>query len=763
LEALAEFSNFGGDMKKSIIVLAGFLLGATASQQSRAAAEAADESGALQEIVVTAEKREESAQKTPISMNVYTSAEIVQKGVVDLQSLAQTDPNLNFNRNGGEATLAIRGITTNNTTELGNPSVPVGVDNFFVNRAAALDSMLFDVERIEVLLGPQGTLFGRSSVGGLVNITSAKPTKDFEASSSLELGNYDAINIGGMLNLPINDWLQLRAAVSARKHDGYRTNTYDPLGSIPDRGDDEDSQAGRVTAAFEPSDHFHGWVNFQFESQGGVGPVIQQIQFVDLPNGDISRNKPNLGDPDAFPMYGMPWQRITDKVSKWNFVYDGLPAGISVTYLGGWDSYDWRHSTSSFSYFPFLAPDPSNLFLPIRPFIQTEAPVTQNHELRFTSAPTGFFTWQAGLYYFHELNTLNSQGIVNPGTTDAIPLLQFFYNVDTTSKAGYAQGALHFTEESQLSLGLRYSKDETTRNGIVAIPIVGVPPGPSGDGVYTSSKTTWHVGYDYNWTSRNLLYAKVDTGYKPGGFESCGTFLPEDVTTGEIGSKNRWAADTMQWNTAVFYSDYKNQQIDQFISTCPTGSVTTNAGKSKIYGLETDFKALVDQVGSFDLGFSYLHATYETLSLPPSNGNAGAPSCSRTEEIPQAGGTFAINCILDGNDMVQSPEFVVSAGFDHVWNVASGAVDFRLEGRYTAKQYFDPFNYNDTEQPAYTLLNSYLSYGRDTWKIGLYGRNLTNKGYLNYAQEFTTGGAQQYSYSYGAPRVFGVRLEAHVK
>ena len=128
-------------------------------------------SDTLEEITVTAQKREESAQKTPISMNVYESAEIAQKSIVDMQTLTQNDPNLVFNRNGGEATLAIRGVTTNNTTELGNPAVPVGVDNFFVNRAAALDSTLFDIARIEVLLGPQGTLFGRSSTGGLVNIT----------------------------------------------------------------------------------------------------------------------------------------------------------------------------------------------------------------------------------------------------------------------------------------------------------------------------------------------------------------------------------------------------------------------------------------------------------------------------------------------------------------------------------------------------------------------------------------------------------------
>ena len=732
------------------IGMIGMLTVRPAWSADEAAPAAADSLG---EIIVTAEKREESAQKTPISMNVYTAAEIAQKDVVDIQTLTQTDPNLIFNRNGGEATIAIRGVTTNNTTEIGNPAVPVGVDNFFVNRAASLDSLLFDIERIEVLLGPQGTLFGRSSIGGLVNITTAKPTKELEASGSLEVGNYNATNITGMLNLPVNDWLQVRVAGSSRRHEGYRANTYQPAGGQPDRADDEDSHAGRVSAMLEPTDNFKGWLSYQQEYQGGSGVAIQGIPFAPGANGDISHQKPDLGDPNAFPMYGTPWQRITDKVTKWNFAYSGLPADITIAYLGGYDTYDWRHSTSSFSYFQNFA-TPGNIFLPIRPFVQSEAPVTQNHELRITSASTGFLTWQAGLYYFKEKNNLDSAGILEPGTPDAFKFLEFIYHVNTESKAGYAQGSLHFTDASALSLGARYSKDDTTRNGTFSI--FGSPPGPNGDGMASSNKVTWHVGYDFNWTPTNLLYAKVDTGYKPGGFESCGSFNPETVTTGEVGSKNRWAANTMQWNAAAFYSDYKDQQIDQFIASCPTGSVTTNAGKSKIYGLETDFKALLNQIGTFDLGLSLLHATYSTLALPPTSGVVPTPAICTPDQTGK-------NCDLSGNTMIQSPKVVVSAGFDHVWDVLAGAVDWRIEGRYTGKQYFDPFNYADTTQQAYTLLNSYLNYKRDRWSAGIYGRNLTNKAYLNYGQEFATGGATQYSYSYGAPRVFGVRFEAYVK
>jgi iron complex outermembrane receptor protein len=748
-------------------LLAVVLIGLTGTHFAMSAEQPAV-ADALEEITVTAEKREESAQKTPVSMNVYSATEIVQKGVVDIQTLSQTDTSLMFNRNGGEAALTVRGITTNNTTEIGNPAVPVGVDNFFVNRAAALDTTLFDVQRIEVLLGPQGTLYGRSATAGLVNITTAKPTKDLAAAASLEYGNYNALNVDGMLNIPVNDWLQLRGAITARRHDGYRVSTYELLGAQPDRGDDADSHAGRVTAAFEPSDVFHGWVSYQLSDEGGAGPVLHTVLFNYLsPGGDVSHARPDLGDPNAFPIYGTPWQRISDKVAKWNFEYDGLPAGITASYFGGYDTLSWRHSTSSISFFSFLSTTP-NLFLPIRPFVQSEAPITQNHEIRLASAPTGFLTWQAGLYYFKEKNNLSSAGIVDPGSLTAQELLSFQYNVATDSKAGYAQGALHVTDDSALSLGARYSKDDVSRNGLFALPIFGIPPGPNGNGSYDSNKATWHVGYDWNVTPTNLAYAKVDTGYKPGGFSGCGTanydYSPETVTTGEFGSKNRWAANTMEFNAAAFYSDYKNEQIQQFIANCATGSLTENAGKSQIYGLEADFKALVDPIGTFGLGMTYLHAVYKELALPPNytpaSGVYSAATCAPSNLQKVGAG---VNCILNGNTMVNSPRFVVAASFDHAWETGPGTVDFEVDARYTASQYYDPFNFADTQQGAYTLFNSYLSYKQDTWKVGFYGRNLGNKAYINFGQEQTSGGATEYDYAYGAPRVFGIRFEVSTK
>jgi iron complex outermembrane receptor protein len=641
------------------------------------------------------------------------------------------------------------------------------VDNFSMNRAYALDASLFDLQRIEVLRGPQGTFFGRSATGGAVNIITARPGKEHESSASLELGDYSAVNMTGMLNIPISDRFQIRAAATSRKHDGYRKNTYVPFGTVPGNVDDEDTQAGRISIAFQPSEHFHGFMNFQLLRQTGAGQATLSIPFRPNPiaaqaaAGNIDHAKPNLGDPKAFPVYSQPFTRVNEKTTKWEFGYDGLPGGASLTYVGGVDSFDFKHEGGGTN---GGAPGVSatNPFLPIRPFIQNEHPVTWNHELRLASSADGKFTWQTGLFFLKEKSSLFSHALFNPGAQPGAPgsggsfdIIWFAYDVDTQSKAAFAQGSVKISDTSKVTAGVRYSKDDVTRSG--AFQLFFFPAPVPQFGTYNGSKTTWTLGYDYTPTDTNLMYAKVGTGYKPGGFESCANYNPENVRTVEVGSKNRFNDGHLQLNGALFHNTYSDQQVQQFVASCATGSITTNAGKSKIYGFEGELRAALDNIGRIDVGLTYLHATYDTFVTPPTIGNAGALSCARTVTVGAN-----INCELAGNSLPVSPKLTLAAGFEHDWAAANGTVTLRLDGRYTGKQFFDPFNFGDSEQDAYTLINANLSYSRDNWKIGLYGRNLADKDYLNYATEFTAGGASLYNYSFGAPRVIGARFELHM-
>lgn len=749
----------------SAVLLAGFLWGSQGFAQSApvrasTAGQSAVEGGQLQEVVVTAEKRKESAQKTPISMSVISSQDIVRKGITDFASLATNDTSVNFSENGGEPYLTVRGVSSQDTTEIGDPAVPVVIDGFTTIRTYSLTTSLYDLQRIEVLRGPQGTLYGRNAEGGLINIISQSPTRDFGVGATASLGNFDTNNLTGWVNLPVNDLLRLRISGESRRHDGYRNITVSD-GTPAHRADDEDSHSMRVQADFRPFSGFDGWVLFQSTQMSGAGAAVEYIPFnpgitppptPEDPNPvqDISHNKPSLGNTNSFPGYGPSSLALDDKVYKWRFTLSDLPAGMTLTYLGGYDNTQWHRLEP----FPTLLGQP--ITVPVT-FNQNEYPKTTNNELRLASGTSEPLVWQAGLYYFEERSTnLNSYGQANPGSTQAADLLSFnFPLVDTKSRAVYGQASYNINDTNKVSLGARYSDDTKSRNGVFNIQAFGVY-GLSQAGRSESSKTTMHVGYDWTPTDTNLVYAKFDTGYKPGGFTTCNPYKPETVDAFEVGSKNRLKDNSIQLNGAAFYEKFTDQQVSALSAGCSSGTIIENAGSSRIYGMELSFDAYVTHNDKVDFAMTLLHARYVDFLAYPTNGAATYfANCPVKQDD---------NCQLAGNMLPQAPDATIGLGYEHNWMLADdSALNLRLEAKYETKQYFDPFNFNDTEQSGFGLLDAYFGYSTDRWSVNLYGRNLADKSYLSNAAEFTVGGATTYMYGFGAPRTFGVEMQANLR
>jgi iron complex outermembrane receptor protein len=741
---------------QGLLIVSGALLSSKPALAQTAPAGAAAAPSELQEIVVTAEKREQSAQTTPVAITVYGADEIARKGITDIQSLSTNDTSLNFTygAGGAEPYLTMRGISSHDTSEIGDPAVSVATDGFFVNRPYGLLASLYDIERIEVLRGPQGTLWGRNATGGVVNVVAAKPSDEFEAQGSVETGNYNTLNTTGVLNLPFSSMLQLRAAYDSEKHDGYRT-VYTELGDEPNRGDDADSRSARVELAFKPSEHFTGLITVQTTQIGGVGDIAKLISFVPNPAipGDILHVIPPLGSPTTWTNYSPTWQQIDDKVYKLELDYDALPGGAKLVYLGGYDNTQWHHSLplNGFLGMPFDVPDV---------FLQNEYPKTLNQELRVVSPTGGFFEWQAGLFFFEERSTnLYSHAVLNPGGSNAEELIAFeFPLVEDESKAAYGQGRFNVTDDLHISAGVRYTHDDKERTGVLNLNFAD-EYGISQFGQTHSSKTTGHVGVEWNATNQSFEYAKVDTGYKAGGFTTCNPYAPETVTAYEVGSKNRLVGNTLQLNGTAFFNDYKNQQITTFVpsSVCVSNSTVQNAGGSHIYGLEGEITALVDPADRVNLNFTYLHARFTDFIAAP--GLAAAVA-----DCPVA--TAQGNCQLAGNTLSNSPTWTIALGVEHTWTLPDSlALNGRIEDRYQTKQYFDPFNYASTTEQGYSLANAYLDLSgeasRAKWKVGAWIRNLTNKVYFNNMEEFYTN--NDYVYSYGAPRTFGVRVQADVR
>jgi len=744
-----------------------FILTAANAQNAPVQARASDppaESGGLQQVTVTAERITELEQKTPVSMNIYNTADIAREGIVDMQSLAQIDTSLQFNRNGGNGLLTIRGVSTNNTTEVGNPSVPVSVDDFVINRPTELDATLFDVAQIEVLRGPQGTLFGRSASGGIVNVTTVRPSNTFSVSGALEYGNYDTLNIDGSINVPINDSLQVRAAMFTRVHSGYRVDTTPFLGSelVDGHPDDLDAKGGRVEAAWALGEHLHALLIYQRLWMNQLGPAIQAVpfNFVDPTNinSDIYHTMPDRGDGVHFPIVGPQFWRHYEQFGKWHFFYD-LPGGMTLSYLGGVDYYERHELDSGDPPWPPAFNDPAALGpWMVNGYRNNEKPTTQNHELRLTSSDTGPLTWQGGLYYFIENNSLYNGVIFNADSIFATPDRTYQYQIHTTSQAAYAQGNYAITSKQQFSVGVRYSEDDLHRYGIHNFTHYQ-------DNRDSSNRVTWHVGYEFNPTVTNMLYAKVDTGYKPGGFSSCNggqqNFLPEDVTNYEAGTKNRFLDDRLQANLTIFDMDYRNQQVSQWTKACDTGTITTNAGKSHIYGIEAELTALATDNDQIQLSATFLRARYDEFAAPPEFGDPALADCRAVNVYDPSGNVIAQQCDLAGNTMPQAPTAIVFLAVQHIWQMPNAAsLTLRLEGRYASTTYLTAFNFPDETQTPYGIGNAFVTYTHGNWNVGLFARNFTNTTYINFAAE-NQGGADYY-YAYGAPRTYGVRFEAHL-
>lgn len=732
--------------------LAAVVVAATGFSPPARANTASDDVDQLQEVVVTAERRTASSQTTPIAINVYSAEDISRKGIVDVASLTNNDTSLNMVQalGGSEPYLTLRGVSSSDTTELGDPAIGVATDGFFKNRTYDLLGSLYDVERIEVLRGPQGTLYGRNTAGGVVNIITNKPGNEFETSASVEVGNYSALNFTGMLNLPFSDVLRMRAAFASNAHDGYRRIDMYP-GLPSEGGDDQDARSGRIEVGFTPAEYFEGLFTYQALQLGGTGGAYELLPFVANPAvpGDISHALPNVGDSHSWTNYAPTWLRLDEKTYKLQLTYSGLPGGAQLVYLGGYDNLQFHHS------------DPLNGFLGIpfnisQTYQQNEYPKTYSHELRVVSPNAGRFTWQGGVYFFEERSTnLDTRGYENPGATDVTQVFAYeFPLVESTSRALYGQGSFKLTDAVSLSAGVRYTRDTKERTGVFDFNYADAF-GISQYGSARSSKTTWHAGVDWQPTDNMFEYAKVDTGYKAGGFTTCNPYGPETVTAYEIGSKNRFAQNTGQLNLAAFFNNYTNQQFATLVSSdvCLTSNTVENAGGSHIYGLEGDFQKLVDPVGKFNLSFTYLHARFTNFVAAPGL-PAAAADCSS-----QAGNG---NCQLAGNTLPNSPTLTVSAGLEHTWHLPGDVeLNARVEEKYTSRQYYSPFNYASTTSPGYGISNLYFDFIHENWRVGLWGRNLANKTYFSNMQEWYVSNA--YQYSFGPPRTYGIRFEYSTK
>jgi iron complex outermembrane receptor protein len=691
----------------------------------------------LEEVVVTAEKREANVQRTAIAIDVLGAEKLAQNGVSDIASLQSVAPGVQFGQSTTATLVTVRGVSGRDTTEIGDPAVAINVDGIFQQRPSGLNAAFFDLDRIEVLRGPQGTLYGRNATGGVVNIVSKRPGREFGGYAALALGNYKAINGEGALNVPLSDTLAMRASFISRQRDGYRnnaipagTNTQTNLPSTGSaanradvRGDDEATTGARLQMLYDPDGGFSVLLSGNLVRQSGNGPVVAGYPTTrPAPPTDSSEVSTfALSEPGD---YRLERQGLTAELN-----YDFGP--VTATYLFGNVLLDVDHlfdndGTAS-RFYAFRAGNYSK---------------DVSHELRFASNGDGPFSWQFGGFSYEQDLRVESLNFVNP-TGSPVVLRNFLFFVNVKSKAGFGQIAYSLSDALKFSAGVRFSDDSKIRTGgRYAGPGLANPPTTQPVLTYipetaasrsTDKDTSYHFGVDYQTTPANLLYAKVDRGYKSGGFTSINEYGPETVVSYEVGSKNRFRNNSLQLNFSGFWYDYQDQQVSQ---VTPNGVQVLNAGSSRVKGLEAQLDWRVTANDMLDASVNWLDAKYKDFAV----------------------NVAGVNVNQRGNRLVQAPELALSVGYEHSFRLASGAaVTPRAQALYRSEQYFTFFNNANDRQRSYTTLDLSLTYAaQEAWSVQAYARNVTNEVVLTGANIGSFTGTNMYQFA--APRTYGVRL-----
>ncbi len=668
-------------------------------------------SGQLVDIVVTAEKRPSTQQRTPIAMTVVTGATLAANGATDINQLANIAPTVNIAQNNANTLITIRGVSSRDYTETGDPAVAVSIDNFYLQRAFALNAALFDVNRIEVLRGPQGTLYGRNATAGAVNITTNKPTDQFSLDASAEIGNYGTINTEAAVNVPLSSTLALRVAGARKVHDGYRDN------APATRGDDNDTTGVRAQLQWKPDSRFTALLTGEYTKIGGVGAVIKGVPYSDVqPDGTLA-----IGSVKNFALNNQGFTNIETKAVRGALSYDLGFATLS--YFGGYQKSTLNRDNDQDGGLAFNYG-----------FQQNENVSDQNHEIRIVSDPHGRFTWQGGLYYFKEVDNLLTFFQVHSTTAAPFNFYTFNYRVTSESKAVFGQVGYQLTDTLKAEAGIRYTKDKKSQVGfnIIAGTYSAL------DNHYDGDKVTWHAGLNWQATPRNLIYVKVDRGYKAGGYTSNSAFGPEQITAYEGGVKSRFLDNKLQVNLSGFYYDYSDLQVQQ---NDPATAISTifNAGKARLFGGELESVWSVTRDAKIDLNVAYLNAKYTKF-------------CTIVAAVCPAASNYS------GNTLTQAPTWSLGGGIEQTFHIGDAKLTARAQSRYQSRSYFTILNRASEQQKAYSKTDLLLTYtpNHGPYSVTAFVRNLENSTILTDSEE--AGYAGGYLLQFAPPRTYGARV-----
>lgn len=721
--------------------------GAVQAQSAEPTTDAtAQEASTVDEIIVTAQRRSERLADVPIAVSAYGAETIEDARITTVGEIAARTPNFtNTSASAGDPHLFIRGIGSTEDAAAGDRSIGVFIDDVYVGRGGAMLADFFDVERLEVLRGPQGTLYGRNVVGGSVNIVTQKPTFVRDAAVEGTVGSYDLWEARAFINVPFNDTTAGRLAVTHSEHDGYALNTF-----TGNRVEAADVTSVRGSLRFDPN---------------------EDLQVVLRANASRNRDfggarDPNPCGPSCLARFGNP--------ALGDIPYDPDPRRVQGQRDGYFDrdlygtsaNIGWKSPIGQItSITAFMKSDwelldeasglPDILKVQATNFIVEDADQF-SQELRLANdLLDGKLNWSVGVYYFRE-NVAREEStdrcISSTAAASCVrTYLNYIQDVTSQSIAGYAEVEYRPFEPLTIIAGVRYSRDDKDL-GIEGRNLGGPIPA-------SSSRQPWApFDVDQDWDAvtprlvvryklddRNMVYGTISRGYKAGGFQgqadngasAAVPYDPEFVTNYEIGGKFSVFERRLQANVAAFIMKYEDLQVRQRILLDPADpttviNVTSNAAQATIQGLEIELTARPTQGLEVWAAGALLDATYDEF-------------VSGTAD-------------LSGSHLPRSPEQALTVGGKLTLPIGSvGEIALRAEAQYKSEIFFDPDNtVVPGREPGHTLVDLGATYSpaHGEWEVAVWGKNVSDE---LYRENTLIVGDSGYS-RYGAPRTYGLTL-----
>lgn len=686
----------------------------------------------LEEVVVTAQRREERARDVPISISVLSPEALEIANVVTIRDLREVTPGLLIDRNGVSLQPAIRGITAVDGNPGNDANVAIYLDGVYQPSPAANNFDLPDVEQIEVLNGPQGTLFGRNATGGAILISTKKPSFDPHGMLTVGYGNLNDRIFKGFVTGPIiPDRLAGSLAGYWEENDGYLHDlvTGKMTGRLKSRG-------LRGKLLWDPSDNVSILAEGHW-SKRYDGSILGQPQY----GNTAARFIPGTTTPRPGVIIPIgPWNIASDVRPRVDTEDKGgsLRAEIDLRFakLTSISAYDESNTDL------LTEDDYTTAFLAYYQSMQTQKTFSQ--ELTLATTNSGPLNWTTGAFYYNDNAAFDPLLVAYPG---------FNFNIygRQRTRAWAIFGEVHYdiTDRLNLILGARYSHERRILSGAF---VVDAFPGLA---AANFNSVTPRVALRYSLTKDTNLYATFSEGFKSGGYDasSLGTtaFLPESLHAYEVGVKSA-PSQYLDFNAAAFYYDYTNQQVQTTVikNGAPLG-LTTNAASSHIYGGELSATVRPTSEFSVTTGLALLHARYfkypnalvdEPVQL------AGAP-------VPCLCGNVATTINATGNALPRSPDLTFSATANYRKAVSVGTFDVSGSLFYSDKFYFT--GAETVSQPAYTTVSARASFqpAGTGFKISLWGKNLANRVIYQGASVLPDASGVLFA----PPRTYGVELQ----